>query len=115
MIIPKLEQGLKTKAVVSNWERYRYWLSRPLREPNSTDNAVAFVMLNPSTADAWEDDATIRRCVGFAEAWGHDILIVVNLYAYRATDPKKLAKVEDPVGPSNSHYLSWAGLVIPRL
>lgn len=33
---------------------------------------VLFVMNNPSTADAEEHDPTIRRCIGFAAAWGFD-------------------------------------------
>jgi hypothetical protein len=47
-------------------------------------------MLNPSTADDIVDDATVRRCVGFAKRWGFDGLVVTNLFAYRATDPKEL-------------------------
>jgi hypothetical protein len=62
-------------------------------------------MLNPSTADGDVDDPTIRRCVGFAQAWGYDRLDVVNLFAYRATDPAALLALndsDDPVGPLNS-------------
>jgi hypothetical protein len=51
---------------------------------------VNFIMLNPSTADDTFDDATIRRCVGFAKRWGYCGLVVTNLFAYRATDPKDL-------------------------
>lgn len=67
--------------------------------------SVLFVMLNPSTADGETDDPTISRCVNFARSWGYDRLEVVNLFAYRATDPKDLLKLEhtdDPVGPRNS-------------
>lgn len=52
---------------------------------------VNFIMLNPSTADDVFDDATIRRCVGFAKRWGFCGLVVTNLFAYRATQPKDLA------------------------
>ncbi len=48
---------------------------------------VVWVMLNPSTADHVHDDPTIRRCMGFARAWGYGGIAVVNLYAWRATDP----------------------------
>jgi hypothetical protein len=54
---------------------------------------VNFIMLNPSTADDIFDDATIRRCVGFAKRWGYSGLVVTNLFAYRATDPKDLKKL----------------------
>jgi hypothetical protein len=47
-------------------------------------------MLNPSTADDDFDDATIRRCAGFARRWGFDELVVTNLFAYRAPDPRDL-------------------------
>ncbi|TIY05976.1 MAG: DUF1643 domain-containing protein [Mesorhizobium sp.] len=63
-----------------------------------------FVMLNPSTADGNEDDPTISRCVGFAQAWGYDRLEVLNLFAYRATDPKSLLALnhdDDAVGEGN--------------
>lgn len=54
---------------------------------------VNFIMLNPSTADDVFDDATIRRCVGFAKRWGFSGLVVTNLFAYRATHPKELKRL----------------------
>lgn len=50
-------------------------------------------MLNPSTADAEADDPTIRKCISFAKEWRCGALIVVNLYPYRATDPRELKKI----------------------
>lgn len=82
--------------------RYRYELIRRWGD----DPMVEFIMLNPSTADGTEDDPTIRRCIGFAKAWGYGALLVRNLYAFRATDPAQLAGVEDPVGPLNRSYLA---------
>lgn len=80
---------------------YRYSLTRDVA-PLDGDGTVTFVMLNPSTADAEQDDPTIRRCVGFARSWGFARLKVVNLYAYRATDPRDLYAYEgDRVGPEN--------------
>jgi hypothetical protein len=54
---------------------------------------VNFIMLNPSTADDVFDDATIRRCVGFAKRWGFSGLVVTNLFAYRATQPDDLVQL----------------------
>jgi hypothetical protein len=62
-------------------------------------------MLNPSQADAQVDDPTLRRCVGFAQAWGYGGLEVVNLFAYRASRPTALRLVDDPIGPQNDRYL----------
>ncbi len=55
-------------------------------------------MLNPSTAGAARDDATIRRCRGFAEREGCSSFEVVNLFALVSTDPRGLLADPDPVG-----------------
>jgi hypothetical protein len=62
---------------------------------------MRLIMLNPSTADADEDDPTIRRCISFAERSGFGAIWVTNLFALRATDPRELLKVSyrDAVGP----------------
>lgn len=80
---------------------YRYRLER-----GSGETATAIVMVNPSTADATQDDATIRKLRGFGERNGWGRIIVGNLFAYRATDVRELARVADPVGPANDDYLA---------
>ena len=92
------------QVVLSNDEDYRYVLLRTLPVKlarGDSPRTLAFVMLNPSTADESQDDPTIRRCLAFAGREGFANLTVVNLFAYRATDPKELEAVEDPVGPFN--------------
>lgn len=84
---------------------YRYHLTRRWGPKIDT---VIWVMLNPSTADADVDDPTIRRCISFSAGLGADSARVVNLYAYRATDPKHLLAVEDPVGPMNDTVIREA-------
>lgn len=69
------------------------------------DNRLAWVLLNPSTADAQQDDPTIRRCVGFAQRWGYSGIHVVNLFALRSTDPSQLLLAPDPIGPDNDRYI----------
>ena len=76
-------------AEISPCGLYRYSLTRKWEAWKGTVN---FIMLNPSTADAQEDDPTIRRCIGFAKAWGYGGIVVTNLFAYRATNPKELKK-----------------------
>lgn len=99
-------------AILSKCGRYRYLLSRRWK-PGKT---VLFVMLNPSTADGLTDDPTVRKCVGFADRLGHGAVLVVNLFAYRATDPADLAKAGWDVGVETDDYirmaLSAADLVI---
>lgn len=63
-------------------------------------------MVNPSTADAEIDDATIRRVIGFGKRFGWSQVVVGNVFAFRATDIGELALVEDPVGPENSAHLN---------
>ncbi len=62
---------------------------------------VGFVMLNPSTATHDQLDPTVRRCIGFARAWGAPEVIIANCFAYRAISPKQLRWAKDPVGPLN--------------
>jgi hypothetical protein len=92
-------------AVMSGDEQYRYNLSRSWEEGNGM---ILFVMLNPSTADADIDDPTIRRCIGFAQREEFKRLMVVNLFAFRETDPSLLPLADDPVGPENYHYIALA-------
>jgi hypothetical protein len=101
---------VRSYADISPCGRYRYLLEREWRGTHDRKNwkwqgfkdgagfdvghpkSAMFIMLNPSTADGEVDDPTIRRCVGFAKAWKYEALAVVNLFAYRATNPKELFK-----------------------
>jgi hypothetical protein len=89
-------------AVFSPDRVYRYSLRRVW---DSSQPLAMFVGLNPSTADETHDDPTIRRIVGFARGWGYGGVIVVNLFAYCATNPRQLRRVPDPVGPENDEWI----------
>ena len=85
-------------------ERHRYRLWRAFgRLAAPAPRFVAFVMLNPSTADENVLDPTLRRCEGFAKTWGFDGFMVANVFALRSTDPKGLLEpCADPVGHGNA-------------
>lgn len=101
-------------AIISDCQRYRYWLSRVTSL--SYGARVLFVMLNPSTADHMVDDPTIRRVRQFATAMNAAQFGVVNLFAMRATDPKELKTGADPAGPLNDtaieRGMEWADIVV---
>jgi len=80
--------------------RYRLW-----REWDTSLPTVLFIMLNPSTADAAQDDPTVRRCIDYARRWGYGKLLVGNIFALRSTDPKRLYEADDPVGQANDGVL----------
>lgn len=93
-------------AKISACGKYRFWLMRHWGEGKSR---MTFVMLNPSTADTDQDDPTIRKCVGFAQRHGYSGVEVVNLFAFRATDPKELkAAGWDTGGDTNRRVLTSA-------
>jgi hypothetical protein len=89
-------------AILSKNRKYRYVLYRTWDEGLIP---LTYIMLNPSTADESVDDATIRVCMGRAKRLGFGGILVLNLFAYRATDPQELYKVRDPVGPDNDLHL----------
>jgi hypothetical protein len=103
-------------AVFSEDRVYRYTLTRSW-EPEHQSRleglglggaerlSCLFVCLNPSTADEVTDDATVRRCIRFARAWGYSDLTVCNIFALRSRDPKALYAADDPVGPDNDQHL----------
>lgn len=101
-------QQEKARAVISECGRYRYELRRPLESMLRWHRPILWIMLNPSTADAYKDDPTIRRCINFSKTWGMTQLLVGNLYALRATDPKALRAPPggiDAVGPLTDAHL----------
>lgn len=92
-------------AIISRDKVYRYslWRIWDHKKP-----LVMWVMLNPSTANAREDDPTVRRVRGFSQAAGYGGFYVGNLFAYRSTDPDALRQVRargDVVGPDNDQHL----------
>lgn len=90
-------------AVISSCQQYRYRLDRRIQDAGPV---YAFFGINPSTADANLDDHTVRKWIGFCKRWGASRFIVGNVFAYRATDVRQLARVADPYGPEMTHHLA---------
>src|SRR5882672_11379907 len=99
---------LESGANISDDGKYRYRLWRVW---NTESYTVTWVLLNPSTADADTDDPTLTRCVNLARSWHAGSIVVVNLFAARATDPRGLRTMEDPIGPENDHCIRLGCLV----
>lgn len=100
-------------AVYSDCERYRYSLTR-VWDPQG--ERALFIMLNPSTATEVQNDPTVERCERRARALGFGAFRVLNIFAYRATDPRDMRRAEDPVGAGNDaailEGIEWADRVI---
>lgn len=89
-------------ATFSDDGTYRYTLGRRW---GHRPGYVAFIGLNPSTATAEVDDPTIRRCMGFARRLGYDAMEMLNLFAFRATDPRAMKAARHPVGSANDRHI----------
>ena len=76
-------------AIISDCNKYRYELHR---EWDKDEGKVLFIMLNPSTADAMQNDLTTIRCINFAKHWGYGGIMIGNIWPFRAKRPKDLKK-----------------------
>lgn len=98
--------GVIQDAFISLCGLYRYYL---IRQWDAALPVLTFVMLNPSTADAFKNDPTIRRCIAFAVALGFGGIVVVNMFAYRTSSPvilfRAARKYGDIIGPLNDAML----------
>lgn len=99
----------RREAAFSPCGRYRYSLVRSWKQSHEPTGLLVFVMLNPSTADGQVDDPTIRRCIGFGHRFvGVNTIEVVNLFAWRATNPADLLRWPDErtlVGDDNDMFI----------
>jgi len=92
-------------AVISECGLYRYRLERECSLPFDGSKTFAYFGINPSTADATIDDATVRKWRGFTIRNGGHRFIVGNVFSYRSTDVRELAKVPFQQGPQHFSHL----------
>lgn len=67
----------------------RFWLKRAW----GPGPCIAWVGLNPSTADATKDDPTMLREIGFSFRWGFGSLIKLNIFPFITADPAEMRKI----------------------
>lgn len=85
---------------------YRYTLVHSWKNADpATGRFARWIALNPSTADENQLDPTLRRIRGYSMKWGYDGFVMLNAYAFRATDPRDMERAADPVGPENDFWL----------
>jgi len=77
--------------------RYALW-----RIWNEDKPLVMFIGLNPSTANEYKNDPTIRRVMRYAADWGYGGVYMMNLFAWVTPYPKELGKAPDPVGNNDA-------------
>lgn len=92
----------QSSAIFSIDKVHRYSLTR-VWSPGG--KMAVFIGLNPSTADEVENDPTVRRCINYAKAWGCDGLYMLNIFAFRGTDPKDMKVANNPIGLENDFWL----------
>ncbi len=98
-----LKEYLDSGAIFSPDRIYRYVLYRKWGTGGKRLNSIG---LNPSTADAKNDDPTIHKDVDFARRFGYDELYKLNAHAFISSNPRMLLlKDVDVVGPENDKYL----------
>lgn len=105
MEIGWLDESPPRAAVFDSPDRtFRYQYSWDL----GSGGTVAFIMLNPSSATAARPDRTVIRVHGYAERWGFGRLVIVNLFAFCATDPRDMEPSADSVRQLNGRFLFGA-------
>lgn len=103
-------------AILSPCGLYRYRLERTV---GMEGPVYAFFGVNPSTADASIDDATVRKWIGFTKTWGGSRFIVGNVWPLRSTDVRALATATRwlHIGRENQRHIlamaSEADILVP--
>lgn len=93
----------KPWAIFSPCELYRYVLAWPTGLDD--DSYALFVLANPLTATAEQTDPTVARCIAYSKRWGYGWCRVVNVRAWRETNPKLVPADPEAIGPENDDWI----------
>ena len=106
---------MPNECVFSPDRRYRYTLVHRWDELLDPGRGIAWIGLNPSTADEHRLDPTLRRIRDFSAAWGYAFFVMLNLFAWRATDPADMRAAAAPVGPDNDRWITQWSTQVDRV
>jgi len=112
----RFDDNVEGSATISDDGKYRWSLSRDWTRQGEQSNAILWIGMNPSTADAQLDDPTCRREVNFSKNWGFSCYLKGNVLGYRSTDPNNLPV--DPAeaeGPNNRDHLLKMALQVETI
>lgn len=98
--VERIERGATFSEGDGKLFRYLLW-----RVWDDSLPLLIFIMLNPSTADEDNNDPTVERCERRARRDGFGGVMVLNIFAFRATDPKDMKAAEDPIGDKNDYFI----------
>jgi hypothetical protein len=97
----KMSNDLFPIYLTSSNNSVRYYLGTKGKSP------LIFCGLNPSTATSEKSDQTITKVKTFAQNYGYDSFIMINLYPKRSTEPSELpAKYDDKLLTENIKNIS---------
>lgn len=100
---------MPNECVFSTDRNHRYTLIHRWDELLNPDHGIAWICLNPSTADEHQLDPTLRRIRDFSATWGYSFFIMLNLFAWRATQPADMKAAADPIGTDNDKWIAhWS-------
>lgn len=92
----------------SECRRYRYKLWRIW---DDSKPLIAFMGINPSTANETEPDNTIKRVMAIASSNGYGGFYMINLFGLVSRDPNLLLNHPDPIGENDRHINEVQGKV----
>jgi hypothetical protein len=100
---------MPNECIFSHDRNHRYTLIHRWDELLNPGHGIAWICLNPSTADENQLDPTLRRIRDFSATWGYSFFVMLNLFAWRATQPADMKRTTDPIGPDNDRLIAhWS-------
>lgn len=98
--------GMLRSAIFSDCNRFCYSIVRAW----APGPRLTFIMLCPRIGQEDKDYPIVIRCMDIARKLGYGGIVMLHLFAFRATDPKHLKSVADPIGPLNNDFIRWASI-----